>query len=157
MAFIQAFTYLFVIAGPFVIWLLYAGLFHAVSVAFGGEGDFSTTFALVGWGFVPSLIGSAVGIPLTYYRFNVRGIDVPSEITQESMQQFNRALQTGPMVALTAALGIVFTLWCAFLWTFAMKHARTLNVREAALTVAVPVLIAVLLSLRTLLVAVEVL
>lgn len=157
LAAIQAFTYIFVVAGPFVVWLLYAGLFHAISVVFDGDGAFSTTAAFVGWGFVPSVLGSVAAAAINYYRFNVRGIDVPAEFTQESMRRFNQALQTGPLVALSAALGIVFTLWSAFLWTFALKHARDLTVRQAALTVAVPVLVAVLISLRTLLVAVEVL
>ncbi|WP_135362896.1 Yip1 family protein [Halosimplex halophilum] len=154
---LQAFTYVFVVAGPFVVWLLYAGLFHAISVVFGGDGAFSTTLSFVGWGFVPSVVGSVASAAINYYRFNVRGIDVPAEITQESMQQFNRALQTGPLVALSAAFAIVFTLWSAFLWTFALKHARDLTVRQAALTVAGPVLVAVLISLRTLLVAIGVL
>ncbi|WP_123537350.1 Yip1 family protein [Halosimplex salinum] len=154
---VQAITLILVVAGPFVIWLLYAGVFHGVSALFDGEGDFSTTLALVGWGFVPSILGSIAEAAIRYYRFNVRGVEVPSEITMETMQEFSRNLQTGPLVALIAVLGIVFTLWSAFLWTFAVKHARNLTLKQAGLSVAVPVALGLLLTIRSLLIAVEVL
>jgi len=153
---IQAFSFVFVIAGPFVVWLLYAGVFQGISVLFDGDGDFSTTLAFVGWGFVPSVMGSVASMVINYYRFNVRGIDVPSEMSVEAYQQFSQSLQTGPLVALSAALGIVFTLWSAFLWTFGLRHARSLSVRQAALTVALPVLVGLAFTTRTLLVALEV-
>ena len=153
---IQAFSFVFVIAGPFVVWLLYAGVFQGISVLFDGDGDFSTTLAFVGWGFVPSVIGSVASVAINFYRFNVRGIDVPSEMSVEAYQQFSQSLQTGPLVALSAALGIVFTLWSAFLWTFGLRHARSLSVRQAALTVALPVLVGLAFTTRTLLVALEV-
>ncbi|PSQ20708.1 hypothetical protein BRD06_12215 [Halobacteriales archaeon QS_9_67_15] len=153
---IQAFSFVFVIAGPFVVWLLYAGVFQGISVLFDGDGDFSTTLAFVGWGFVPSVMGSVASVAINFYRFNVRGVDVPSEMSVEAYQQFSQSLQTGPLVALSAALGIVFTLWSAFLWTFGLRHARSLSVRQAALTVALPVLVGLALTTRTLLVALEV-
>jgi hypothetical protein len=153
---IQAFSFVFVIAGPFVVWLLYAGVFQGISVLFDGDGDFSTTLAFVGWGFVPSVMGSVASVAINFYRFNVRGIDVPSEMSVEAYQQFSQSLQTGPLVALSAALGIVFTLWSAFLWTFGLRHARSLSVRQAALTVALPVLVGLAFTTRTLLVALEV-
>ena len=153
---IQAFSFVFVIAGPFVVWLLYAGVFQGISVLFDGDGDFSTTLAFVGWGFVPGVIGSVASVAINFYRFTVRGIDVPSEMSVEAYQQFSQSLQTGPLVALSAALGIVFTLWSAFLWTFGLRHARSLSVRQAALTVALPVLVGLAFTTRTLLVALEV-
>ncbi|MFB6140082.1 MAG: Yip1 family protein [Halosimplex sp.] len=153
----QAFSFVFVIAGPFVVWLLYAGVFHAVSLVFDGDGEFSGTLALVGWGFLPSVFGSVASAAINYYRFNVETIEVPAEFTQETMRQFMHNVNTGPLVALSAALGIVFTLWSAFLWTFAVKHARDLRLRNAAITVAVPVALGLLVTLRTLFVALEVL
>ncbi|WP_415382611.1 Yip1 family protein [Halosimplex sp. TS25] len=154
---IRAVSLVFSFALPFVFWLLYAGLFHGISALLDGEGEFSTTLALVGWGYVPSVLGSIAGAAVNYYRFNVRGIDVPTEMTMEAYQQFSQSLQTGPLVALSAVLSIVFTLWSAFLWTFALKHARDLTLRQAAITVAVPVGLGLLWTARTLLVALEVL
>lgn len=154
---LQAFTFAFVLVGPFAIWLLYAGVFHGISLVFDGEGEFSTTLAFVGWGLLPSVLGSIAGAAINFYRFNVREYEVPAEMTPQATGEFMQSLQTGPLVALTAALGIVFTLWSAFLWTFGLKHARNLSLKQAALTVAVPVLLSLLFSLRTLLNALEIL
>ncbi|WP_436923859.1 Yip1 family protein [Halosimplex amylolyticum] len=142
---------------PFVFWLLYAGLFHGISALLDGDGEFSTILSLVGWGYVPNVLGTIAGAAVNYYRFNVRGIDVPTEMTMEAYQQFSQSLQTGPLVALSAVLSIVFTLWSAFLWTFALKHARDLTLRQAVITIAVPVGLGLLWTVRTLLVALEVL
>lgn len=144
---IQAFTIVTTLVGPFFSWLLYAVVFYAISVVFDSDGEFTTTLALVGWGFVPSVFGSLARAVLDYYRISVQGITPPAEVTQESMQQFQQQLQAGPLVALATALGIVFTLWSALLWTFAMKHARSLSNRDAALTVALPVLVSLAFSL----------
>lgn len=133
---------------PYVIWLLYAGLFYGVSALFDADGSFTTTLAFVGWGFVPSVVGSLLQLFITVYRFEVRGVDVPTEVTEESIQQFSQQIASGPLVALSAALGIVFTLWSGLLWAFAMKHARSLSFRRAAITVVVPVGLGVLWSLQ---------
>ncbi|MFC7142396.1 YIP1 family protein [Halosimplex aquaticum] len=154
---LQGIIFVFVIFGPFVIWLVYAGVFQGISALFDGDGEFSTTLAFTGWGFVPSVLGSVASIAINYYRFNVRGVDVPDEMSMEAYRQFSQSLQTGPLVALSATLALVFTLWSGFLWTFALKHARDLTLRRAALTIAFPTAIGLLATLRTLLVALEVL
>jgi len=132
--------------GAFVVWLLYSGVFHAISVVFDGEGDFSTTLSLVGYGYVPQVFSGIVSALITYYRFNVVGYTTPDEMTAEAFQEFSQEVSTGPLVALDGGLGLLFTLWSAFLWVFAMKYARDLETRDAAITVAVPVLISAALS-----------
>lgn len=143
---IQLVTFGASLVGPFVVWLIYAGVFQGISLVFDGDGEFSTTLALVGWGFLPSVFGALASLAINYYRFEVQGVTLPAEVTAQSVQQFSRSIASGPLVALSAGLGIVFTLWSAFLWVFALKHARNLSVRDAALTVALPVLVGVALS-----------
>jgi hypothetical protein len=147
------------IIGPYLTWVLYAGAFHVISLLFDGEGEFRTTLALVGWGFVPAVVEGVVGAVLTAYRWEVRGVtaDLPATVdftNQADAAQFQSAIQemtSGPIVALTVGLGIVFTLWSGLLWTFAVKHARKLSLRDAALTVVLPVLVSVGLSTWSLL------
>jgi len=139
----QAFQLVGVVVGFFltyVLWALYAGFFYGVSALFDGTGDFTTTLKLVGWGFVPSVVGSVISLLVTVYRFEIRGVDVPSEVTAQSAQQLSQQISGGPLVALTGVLGVVFTLWSGLLWTFALKHARQLSTRNAAIAVALPVL-----------------
>jgi len=131
----------------YVVWVLIAAFFYVVSLVFDGTGEFATTLKLVGWGLVPSVVGSVFSLFITVYRYEIEGVTVPTEVTQESMQQFSQQISGGPLAALTGVLGIVFTLWSGVLWTFAMKHARQLTTRNAAITVALPVLVGIVVSL----------
>lgn len=126
---------------PFVLWALYSGIFYGVSALFDGEGSFTRTLALAGWGFVPFLVGSVVQLLVSVYRFEIRGVEVPAEVTA---QQFREQVASGPLVTVTSAQGLLFTLWAALLWTFAIKHARGLSTRDAAISMAVPVVVGVL-------------
>lgn len=148
---IQIASLAFGIVFSYVLWVIYAAVFYGISVVFDGDGDFSTTLAVVGWGFLPNVFSSLASLAITHYRYNVVGIDLPANVTAESMQEVTRQLSTGPLLALSAAIGIVFTLWAAVLWTYGMKHARTLSLRNAALTVALPVVVSILFPLRTVL------
>lgn len=150
---ILAVTFLTTLVSPFIIWLLYAGAFHAISVVFDGDGEFSDTLALVGWGFVPSVLNALASVVLEFYRFEIRGVDVPSDLNPESMGEFTAQIQEGPVVALSALLAIAFTLWSAYLWVLAMEYARDLSTRNAVLTIALPVLVGIGFSLRQLLTA----
>ena len=128
--------------GPFVGWLLYAGAFHLVSrIALDGEGPFRQTLSLAGWGFVPAIAGAAVSGVLTYLAF--QSLTIPTDPNQAAA--FARAIQNDPLVRLSSVLGVAFLLWQGFLWTFAVRHARGIGLRDAALTVAVPLGVALLL------------
>ena len=143
-------TFATALVSPFVGWLVYAAVFHAISVVFDGDGPFPTTLALVGWGMVPSVIGSVAQLAINYYRFSVRGLEAPPLDDPEAVQEFVRSPSSGPLVALGAGLGVLVTLWSAVLWTHALRYAWALSLRDAALTVALPALVGVALSVSTL-------
>lgn len=131
----------------FVLWAIYAVAFHVISLAFDGEGGFRTTLSLVGWGFLPSIFSGVVAAVAMYLA--IQGISVPSD--PAAAATFQQQLQDQPVMLAASAAGIVFTLWQAFIWTFAVKHARSLEVRQAALTVAGPVALSIVWTLYNLL------
>lgn len=136
------------VVGAFVAWGLFAGAFHAVSaVAFGATGRFRTTLALVGWGFVPRVPEAAVGSLVAYLVFG--GARLPSD--PQRLQATLRALRADPLFVVAGVLGVAFLAWSALLWTFAVRHARDLSLREAGLTVAGPVAVALAVDLLGLL------
>lgn len=142
--FFQAFQLAGIVIGfvvTYVVWLLYGAYFYGASALFDGNGGFTATLKLVGWGFVPSLVGSLLNLLIVVYRFRIRGFDVPSNLSGQAAAQYMQQINSGPLVTLAAVLGIVFTLWSGLLWTFAVKHARQLSTRNAAITVVLPVLI----------------
>ena len=129
----------------FVIWLLYAVAFRAIAyVLFDGDGSFRDVFALVGWGFVPSVFAGLASAVVNFVVFG--GVQFPDDPAQ--VARFARELQSRPEFLVAGVLGIVFLLWSAFLWTFAVRYAEGLDLREAALTVAGPVAVALLLRLN---------
>ena len=129
----------------FVIWMLYAVVFRGIAyVVFDGDGSFRDVLALVGWGFVPAVFGSIVSAVVNFVVFS--GVQFPDDPAQ--VAQFVQELQSRPEFLVAGVLGIVFLLWSAFLWTFAVRCAEGLDLREAALTVAGPVAVALLLRLN---------
>lgn len=148
----QVLGYAFAAGFVYLRWLLYAAAFHVISMAFDGEGEFTTTLALVGWGFVPYAVGEVVNLAYTVYRFEVGGLSNPSDFGE-----LFRNLGSGPVVALSAALGIVFVLWAAFLWAFAVKHARGVDLPDAAKTVALPALVGIGFATHSVLTALQIL
>lgn len=144
-------AYVFSIAGgvavAFVSWVLYAGAFHVVSsLAFDGEGPFRRTLGVTGWGFVPGILAAALSAALAFYA--LQSVTIPSD--PAAAQAFGEQFGRHPIVRLAGVLGIAFLLWQAFLWTFAVRHAREVTLREAAITVAMPVAVAILWRLYSL-------
>ena len=136
------------VVGTLIFWVLYAGLFHVISAAgFGGDGPFSETLKLTGWGFIPHVVSGSISAIVNFYVFS--GVRFPSDPVQ--IQAFIGSLRSRPIFIVAELLGIAFLLWSAFLWTFAMRHGRNLRLKEAAITVAIPVAIGLLYRLYTIL------
>jgi hypothetical protein len=53
---------------------------------------------------------------------------------------------------IATALGIIFTLWSANIWIFGLQYARNLSLKNAAITVGVPIGLSVLYTILTMLV-----
>ncbi|WP_336360990.1 Yip1 family protein [Haladaptatus sp. ZSTT2] len=130
------------LVAQFVIWLVFAIVFHVISIVFDGEGKFTKTLALTGWGFFPSIFGGLLGIGAMYLA--LQGIPAPT--SPEAIQAYSLAVTQSSTLRLASLVGIVFTLWSAFLWAFAVKHARNLSFRQGLYTVAIPVGINIALS-----------
>ncbi|MFB6133878.1 MAG: YIP1 family protein [Halanaeroarchaeum sp.] len=131
------------VGGGFVTWLLYAGAFHLISLAFGGDGEFRTVVAYVGWGFIPIILaGLGNAIVIGYVTWETR---FPSDPTQ--LGPFVHQLTDGSLFATLELVGLALSLWSGLLWIFGVKHARNVSTRQATLTVAIPLSIGVLWNL----------
>lgn len=136
------------VVGVLVAWVGYAAAFHVISaVAFGADSSFRTTVTLTGWGFVPRILEGVIASGLAYIVFS--GQSFPSDPL--AAQRLVRTLQTDPLFVLAGWLSVVFLLWSAMLWTFAMRHGRDLTIKQAGITVAVPVAVRLSISVLSLL------
>ena len=123
---------------PFISWVLYAAVFYAVSMLFKGEGSFVRVFEFVGYGFVPMIIASVVGLVTTMIMTPAVGfpLDNPELMQQTMMQHFS---SYGPAMMVSIILQFLLVLWSVVIWVFGVKHARNLGTGHAIITVlAVP-------------------
>lgn len=128
--------------GPFIatflFWVIYAVVFHALAVfVFDGAGSLSRLLAYVGWGHIPALLSVAVSGVTNYVL--ARSLTPPSD--PQGMRAFTRTLQSQPEFLIASLVGLVVLAWQAFIWTFAVRHSHGLDLRGAAITVAIPVVL----------------
>lgn len=133
------------LVAPFFLWGLYSAVFYVFSLAFDPGGSFKTLAAFTAWGFLPSIINELIGLVLVYVVLGQ--VQVPT--TAEGAAGFQARLVQHSLYRLSIAIGIVFSLWRGFIWTFAVKHARSLSLRESAIVVGIPVAISILFTVVT--------
>lgn len=141
------FTVIAGLVSMFFFWAVFAGAFHVISLAFDGEGDLKTTLALVGWGFLPSIVSGLVTAAAFYLA--LQNASVPAD--PAAMASFQQRLQSRSIFTAASLVAIALTLWQGFIWVFAVKHARQLDGRGAILTVAGPVALSILWTVYNLL------
>ena len=115
---------------PFLAWVSYSAVFHGVSYLYKGRGTFLRTLASVGYGCVPLIIGGLLYLVLfQFVSLPVQDYFVPARV----------AAHATAVALVDAGVAIFVLLWCGFLWTAGMRHARSLSTRQALVTVFVPV------------------
>lgn len=123
---------------PFISWILGAATFYVVSMLFKGEGSFSRVFEFVGYGFVPAIIASVVGLVTIMIMTPAVGfpLDNPELLQQTMMQHLS---SHDPAMMISTIIQILLVLWSVVILIFGVKHARNLGTGHAIITVlAVP-------------------
>ncbi len=123
---------------PFISWVLYAATFYAVSMLFKGEGSFNRVFEFVGYGFIPMILASVVGLATITIMTPASGfpLDNPELLQQTMMQHLS---SSGPAMMVSTIIQILLVLWSVVILIFGVKHARNLGTGHAIITVlAVP-------------------
>ncbi len=134
-----------------LFWVIYTAVFYVISMAFNGQGDFNRLLAYVGYGHLPQVIGGIVATALTW-NF-VLNLQIPSLTDPDAIQEWTQSLLQNPTMQLASVVGLLFLLWSANIWIFGVRTGRNLSTRDAAITVLVPVLIYLLVSIVPTLVA----
>jgi hypothetical protein len=130
-----------------VMWVVYTLVFYGLSSLFDGDGGFKETMILTGWGFAPAILGSLVGTIAFYYAAQT----VPPATSFQELAAVQRQIQNHQYVTWSSAFNLVLTLAQGVLWTYGVKHARDLSLRDAGIVVSLPVLVSVGLTLNSLL------
>ncbi|MEA3282372.1 MAG: Yip1 family protein [Euryarchaeota archaeon] len=126
-----------------VSWLLYAGVFYALSTLLRGVGSFRRVLEFTGYGFIPAIIAPVIGLAAVWLAYP--GIDF-SAIEPQLMKQ---TLMQNPLMKASDIAGILLLLWSAVIWIFGVKHACAISRRAATVAVVLPVAIYLLYSMVT--------
>ncbi|NPE29956.1 YIP1 family protein [Methanococcoides sp. SA1] len=134
----------FAVIGAFIgvlfMWVIYAGIFYVISSILGGKGDFKRVLEVVAYGLIPSIINSVISIFVIATSFSLENINL------EDPALIEEAILADPTMKLVTLVGIIVTLWSANIWIFGLVHARNMTVKNAAISVLVPVGIYILYS-----------
>jgi hypothetical protein len=120
----------------FAFWFIVAAIFYAISLLFKGNGSFKRCLEFTGYGFIPAIVASVIGLAvimvvLLTIEFSVES---PELMTQTLMPQ----LEQNPLMKTLPAITNLLWLWEAYIWIFGIKHARNISTRAALITVGVP-------------------
>jgi len=109
---------------PFGSWLLCSGVFYSISRLFGGYGSFVRVFEFVGYGFIPHIVGSVVGLAVIM-------VVTPNELLSMGFQQIH------PLILMFSIIQLLLVLCGVIIWIFAVKHARNIGTKHAIITVLI--------------------
>jgi hypothetical protein len=134
--------------GTFFVWIVWAGVFFLVSKIFKGTGSFKRCLEVVGYGYVPQIIGALVTViaALEYLpKVVVPHLTSAALENPQMIQDATTALMHDPAMVeftqITAVISIVFLLWSANIWIFGIKQVRNISMRDAAICVGLPVIL----------------
>jgi len=129
----------------FLMWVIWAAVFHGISALRGGKGSFNNTLAATGYGLAPQIISGIIGAALSYSYFS--GVTVPTVTDPLQIQAVVNEIMVAPELMIASVVGVVFLLWSANIWIFGIMEARRISVKDAAIVVLIPVIAYALFSL----------
>jgi hypothetical protein len=137
----------------FISWLVYAGVFYVLSMVFKGRGPFNRTLEIVGYGFLPQILGGLITLvaALEYVpQVVVQPLPAGTQDSQVILAATTSLMHDPAMMVLTQTItliSIVFLLLSANIWIFGLQHSRVLSVRDAALCVGIPVVLYIIYTI----------
>jgi hypothetical protein len=140
--------------GGIISWLIIGGFMHLISIAFKGEGNFKKTLSFAGYGFLPNIIGALIAIPIAYYflsQVHVQPLTIAQMQNPAIVQMAIKQMIPKTLIYTNTIIGFGITLWNLYIWTFAIKYARNLDLKKAFITALIPTVIFGLYQLHALL------
>ena len=138
--------------GIMFFWLIGSAIFYLLSMAFKGAGGYSRTLEFVGYGFIPQIFGSLLTLVMALYYLPMVDVPIVNSFTDPAVVQnaVTRLMHDSAMVEFTkvsAVIAVIFLLWSANIWIYAIKYARNLTIKHAAITILLPVIIYIIYTL----------
>lgn len=129
----------------YMVWIVYSLIFFIITIPLGGEGEFRDLFKLIGWGFIPYIFSGIVGATISYLAIQ----NTPFIAGEMTIVAYMGNVNNSQIMNISKASSTIFFAWSGFMWVFAVKHARNLNIRRSVITVGIPVLISIIYRIVT--------
>ena len=131
-------------ASGMIVWLMISGLFYVFSWFLAGQGKFTRVLEFVAYGFLPFIFSSAISMVLMISMCSF------SDFAMNDPQAIEKAMLKSPYMIVSNAISIILALWSANIWVFAMIHSRSLSIKNAMITVGIPIGLYLIYMLYTL-------
>lgn len=122
--------------GVFLNWFILAGILYSISYIFYSKGSFKRTLEFVGYGYVPKIFSSLINVFVMYKL--TASVDFSSQDSQLITQNITQMFSNNPVYYISQIIGILCLSLSAYIWVFALLHARNMSIKNAALTVGIP-------------------
>jgi len=120
----------------YLMWLILSGIFYLLAGLFLSEVEFKRVFEFVGYGFVPVIFSSIIGIVTLYAMLP----SMEFSFTDPTLMEMSlKKMLENPLSQIAQVIGIVFTLWSGYIWVFAVKNATSITTKNALIVVGIPV------------------
>ncbi|MBN2734428.1 MAG: YIP1 family protein [Methanomicrobiaceae archaeon] len=136
------------VIGTFIFILIWAGILHIISSLLKGEGGFSRTLELTAYGTIPQIFGSIITAVLMYMHFS--SLSLSPVTSQADIVAVTEMMASGPLMTASAVIGIIVFLWSANIWLIGMMKCRKMQMKQAAISVGIPVAVYLIISLMAL-------
>ena len=123
--------------GTFFFWFILTGILYSISYVFNSKGSFKRTLEFVGYGYLPQIFSSFISFVISYKLLS--SVDFSSLDSQLITQSMEQMFSNNPLYYTSQIIGILCLLLSAYIWVFALLHARNMSFKNAALTVGIPV------------------
>ncbi|MHC1754942.1 MAG: YIP1 family protein [Methanosarcina sp.] len=135
--------------GAFLNWFILAGILYSISYVFNSKGSFKRTLEFIGYGFVPITFSSLINAVVMYKL--TASVDFSSQDSQFITQGIQQMFSNNPLFYTSQIIGILCLLLSAYIWVFALLYARNMSIKNATLTVSIPVGLYIVYQLYSLL------
>lgn len=125
------------VIGAFLYWFILTGILYLISSSFNSKGSFTRTLEFVGYGYVPTIFSRFINFVVMYKL--LASVDFSSQDLQLITQGVEQMFSNNPLFYISQIIGILCLLLSAYIWIFALSHARNMSFKNATLTVGIPV------------------
>ena len=139
---------------PYLMWIIATVIFFAIQRFFKGTGSFKRVAEITGYGLIPLIFASVIGIFLAMYYLPMADISPETGSDPEKINAAVQGMLLDPALhqfsIISSIVSIILMIWAANLWAFGFETCCGIDSRKALMTAGIPVVIYIIYTLASL-------